>query len=310
MAEQSDFQDTPRANSQGEQQPNFVASPFDPLRYLEGDREIWKARELSKVLGYDRWENFENVIARAKIACKYNKHDVDLNFREVTKISRIGSRGGKRAIRDVELTRYACYMVVLSSDSSKPIVSHAKDYFAVQTRRQELTDADTFAQLSEDERRLIYRAQLSFYNRKLAQTAHQAGVITPLDHANFQNAGYRGLYGGLTENDIHALKHLEPGEEISNWMFSEELADNIFRAAQTDAAMKRESVQGKANANTTHFTVGRKVREFIINELGGTPPEDLPTPEKSIQQLQRDERARLAPKEPLNLFDFLPDEEV
>jgi DNA-damage-inducible protein D len=212
-------------------------------------------------------------------------------------------KGATRPTRDVELSLYGCYMVVLSSDSTKPIVSLAKDYFAEQTRRQELTDADTFARLSDDEKRLIYRAQLSLYNRKLAQTAHQAGVITSTDHAEFTNWGYKGLYGGLTENDIHALKQLAPEEEISNWMSSEELADNIFRAAQTDAAMKRENVQGKERANTTHFVVASKVREFIINELGGTPPEELPTPQKSTRQLEQEEQFRLKHKAQPGLFD-------
>ena len=235
--------------------------------------------------------NFENVIAKAKIACKYNGRDVDDQFREVTKLIR-AAKGAKRPIRDVELTRYGCYMLVLSSDSSKPIVSYAKEYFAEQTRRQELADVDSFAQLSEDEKRLIYRAQLGMYNRKLAQTAHNAGVVTSDEHAEFQNAGNRGLYGGLTEDDIHALKKLELGDEISNWMGSEELADNIFRAAQTDAAMKRNKVQGKESANRTHFEVGHKVREFIIHDLGGTPPEELPTPEKSIRQLEQEEQFR------------------
>ena len=146
-------------------------------------------------------------------------------------------------------------------------------------------------------------------NQKLAQTAHQAGVVTSDDHAQFSNMGYKGLYGGLTENDIHALKQLAPDEEISNWMSSEELADNIFRAAQTDAAMKREKVQGKERANTTHFTVGRKVREFIINELGGTPPEELPTPEKSMQQLEREEQFRLKHQDQPSLLDHPAEEQ-
>lgn len=139
--------------------------------------------------------------------------------------------------------------------------------------------------------------------RRLAQTAHNAGMVTSDEHAEFQNAGYRGLYGGLTEDDIHALKKLEVGEEISNWMGSEELADNIFRAAQTDAAMKRNKVQGKERANRTHFEIGYKVREFIIHELGGTPPEELPTPEKSIRQLEQEEQSRLKHKGQLNLFE-------
>jgi DNA-damage-inducible protein D len=289
-------------------QSNFVSSPFDAIRHVDGDREFWKARELAKLLGYRGWDNFEKVIAKAKIACEFNGHPVEREFHETTKRRKVGARGGTAAIRDVELTRYACYMIVLSSDSAKPIVGLAKEYFAEQTRRQELTDVQTFAQLSEDEKRLIYRAQLALYNRRLAQTAHEAGVQTTQEHADFTNAGYRGLYGGLTENDIHALKQLAPHEEISDWMASEELADNIFRAAQTDAAIKRENVRGKERANTTHFTVGRKVREFIINELGGTPPEQLPTPEKSIKQLEQEEQFRLQHKDQPSLFD-LPSEE-
>ncbi len=285
-----------------DKQPNIVTSPFDSIRHVDGEREFWRAREIAKILGYNRWENFENVIAKAKIACKFNGRDVDNHFREVTKMIRAG-KGARRSTRDVELSRYACYILVQNADSSKPIVAHAMDYFAIQTRRQELTDVDTFAQLSEDEKRLIYRAQLGLYNRKLAQTAHNAGVITSEEHAIFQNAGYRGLYGGLTEDDIHALKQLAPSEEISNWMSSEEIADNIFRAAQTDASMKRDKIQGKERANTTHFTVARKVREFIINELGGTPPEALPTPKKSIKQLEQLEQFRLQHKGQLSLFE-------
>lgn len=294
-------------DNQDTAQTSFVSSPFDALRHEEKGREYWLARELSKILGYSLWQNFEKVIAKAKIACKFNGVEVDDQFIETNKLIRHG-KGGQRPIRDVQLSRYACYLIVLSGDSGKPIVAHAKSYFAVQTRRQEVADADTFAQLSEDEKRLIYRAQLSLYNRKLAQTAHSAGVVTSDDHAAFADAGYRGLYGGLTENDIHALKQLAPKEEISNWMGSEELADNIFRAAQADAALKREKIKGKERANQTHFTVGQKVRDFIINELGGTPPEALPTPAKSLQQLEREEQNRLQHRGQLSLFDSPPEE--
>jgi DNA-damage-inducible protein D len=282
-------------------QPNFVSSPFDGIRHLDGEREYWLARELAKILGYRKWDKFENVIAKAKIACEYNGYPVSEEFQETTTKRKVGSRGGSENIREIELSRYACYLVVQNADSSKPIVSHAMGYFAIQTQRQEATDADTFAQLSEDEKRLIYRAQLTLYNRRLAQTAHEAGVRTPAEHADFANEGYMGLYNDLTENDIHALKQLAPGEEISNWMGPEELADNIFRASQTDAALKRENIKGKERANATHFTIGRKVRDFIINELGGTPPEALPTPKKSIKQLQREEeqRAKQGPQLPL-----------
>jgi DNA-damage-inducible protein D len=293
-------------DNQDTSQTRFDSSPFDVIRHEEDGREYWLARELAPLLRYNKWQNFEQVLTKAKIACKYNGRDVEQDFTETSKVISQG-RGVTRQIRDLQLSRYACYLIVLSADSAKPIIAQAKNYFAVQTRRQEVADAETFAQLSEDEKRLIYRAQLALYNRRLAQTAHTAGVVTTTDHAAFADAGYRGLYGGLTENDIHALKKLAPKEEVSDWMASEELADNIFRAAQTDAALKREQIRGKNQANATHFAVGRKVREFIINELGGTAPEALPTPEKSIQQLEREEKVRLKHQGQLRLFG--PDEE-
>ncbi len=293
-------------DGQDPKQAPFVSSPFDALRHEQDGREFWLARELSRVLGYTQWRNFEPVLAKAKVACKYNGGDVENDFAEVRKVISQG-KGVTRQIRDVKLSRYACYLCVLSADSTKPIIAHAKSYFAVQTRRQELADADAFAQLPENEKRLIYRAQLALYNRKLAESAHNAGVVTSTDHAAFADAGYRGLYGGLTENDIHALKKLVPGEEISNWMGSEELADNIFRAAQTEAKLRREQVRGKQKANQTHFEVGRKVRQ-TIQELGGTMPEDLPTPAESIQQLERKEQQRLKHQGQPSLFD-LPAEE-
>jgi DNA-damage-inducible protein D len=283
-------------------------SPFDAIRHLDGEREYWLARELYKVLGYDEWRNFEKVIAKAKVALKFNGYDVDLNFVEVNKISPVGSRGGKRSIRDVELSRYACYILVQNSDASKPIVALAQGYFAIQTRRQELADVDAFARLSEDEKRLLYRTQLALYTRKFNQTAHNAGVQTTNEHATFTDAGYRGLYGGLVENDIHALKQLAPSEEISDWMNAEELADNIFRAVHTDTEMHINQVVGKEKAYQTHFTIGRKVREFIVNELGHQPPEQLPTPKKSIKQLEKEEQFKLEHKNQPSLFDLPPEE--
>ena len=285
------------------------SSPFDAIRHESAEYgDYWSGRELYKLLGYSRWEKFRETIERAKKSCEEAGEAISDHFHLEVKMIATG-KGAKRKAEDIYLSRYACYLTLQNADpNGKPIVGMAQSYFAVQTRRQELTDAETFAQLSEDEKRLIYRAQLSLYNRKLADTAHQAGVVTANDHAQFADAGYEGLYGGLTENDIHTAKDLAPKEEISNWMAAEELADNIFRAAQTDAAMKRDQVQGKDRANTTHFTVGRKVRDFIVNELGGTPPEALPTPQKSVRQLEQEEEFRLKHKDQPSLFDQLPEE--
>lgn len=173
-------------------------------------------------------------------------------------------------------------------------------YFAVQTRRQEL--ADELAALPEDQKRLIFRSGMAIFNSQLAQAAQQAGVIEPSDFATFQDHGYMGLYGGLRENDIHARKKLQPRDKILDYMGSEELGANIFRATQTDAKLRRERLQGKEAANRTHNEVGREVRA-TLERLGATMPEDLPTPEKSIEQIQREEQRRLIADQQPSLFD-------
>jgi DNA-damage-inducible protein D len=212
-------------------------------------------------------------------------------------------KGAQRKIEDYYLTRYACYLIVQNADPTKPIVALGQTYFAYQTRRQELADELALSTLPEEQKRLIYRSEMTIFNTKLAEAAQFAGVIEPRDFAIFQDHGYMGLYGGLRENDIHARKGLTSDKQkILDYMGSEELASNIFRAAQTDAKLRREQVSTKDQANVTHYEVGHKVRE-TIKELGGTMPEDLPTPEKSIQQLQREEQKRLQERSQPSLFD-------
>jgi DNA-damage-inducible protein D len=151
---------------------------------------------------------------------------------------------------------------------------------------------DLLAGMSEDQRRLFLRGQLADRNIALSEAAASAGVLTSRDFALFQDWGYRGLYNGETARDIAARKGLARGQAILDWMGPEELVDNLFRAMQAEAKIRRDEVQAKAAANATHYAVGRKVRETIA-ELGGTMPEDLPTPAQSIQQLRREEQKRL-----------------
>jgi len=283
------------------QQPQHV-SPFDAIRREdEQGNEYWSARELGKLLGYGEYRFFKNAIQKAEEACKQSGQAVSDHFVHLHGMVDIGSKA-KRKVEDVHLTRYACYLIVENADPSKPIVALGQTYFAVQTRRQEIADELSLATLPENQKRLIFRDLMSTYNSRLADAARLAGVIEPRDFSSFQDHGYMGLYAGRRENDIHHEKKLKPKEKILDHMVSEELADNIFRAAQTDAKLRRDQVDTKEQANTTHFEVGREVRE-AIKRLGGTMPENLPTPEKSIQELQREEQKRIEQRQQPSLFD-------
>jgi DNA-damage-inducible protein D len=243
-------------------------------------------------LTYTEWRNFTQVVTQARIACDASGHEISDHFVDINKMVTIGS-GARRRIADVRLSRYACYLIIQNADPEKPIVALGQTYFAVQTRRQELSDEQLLANMSEDQRRLFTRQQLVERNKLLAATATTAGVITSRDFAVFQDHGYMGLYNGERARDIAMRKGLKPGGPILDHMGAEELAANLFRATQAEAKIRRESVTGKDAANATHHAVGREVRETIAR-LGGTMPEDLPAPSESIQQLDRKERERLA----------------
>lgn len=263
---------------------------FDDIKHVdENGREYWLARELQGVLQYAQWRNFQKVISTAQIACKISQQRVSDHFAEVSKMVDIGS-GAKRSQIDYKLTRYACYLIVMNGDPRKEVIALGQTYFAVKTRQQEL--AELYETLSEDEKRLFIRGDVKQKNMLLAEAAHKAGIITNQEYATFQDAGYRGLYGGMTARDIAEHKGLNNGEEILDYMGGEELAANLFRITQTEAKMRREGTSTPAEANAAHYQVGRAVRETIA-ELGGTMPEELPTPEKSIRELEAEQRKQL-----------------
>ena len=258
---------------------------FEGIRHLDADgNEFWLARPLAKVLDYSEYRHFLPVIERAREACRNSGQPIANHFEDVLEMVGIGS-GAQRELPDVRLSRYACYLVVQNGDPSKPVIANGQTYFAMQTRRQELADDAKFARLSEDEKRLAIRNELATHNKHLAAAAKDAGVETSMDYAIFQDNGYKGLYGGLGNKEIHARKGLKKSQKILDHMGSTELAANLFRATQTEEKLRRDGVRGKQKANQTHFEVGRKVRQ-TIDELGGTMPESLPTPESSIQQIE------------------------
>ncbi len=258
---------------------------FESIRQIDEEgHELWLARQLAKVLEYSEYRHFQPVIERAKDACRNSGHPVDDHFEDILDMVEIGS-GAKRQIADIRLSRYACYLIVQNGDPSKPVIANGQTYFAMQTRRQELHDNEAFARLSEDEKRVAIRNELSEHNKHLAAAAKDAGVDTPLDCAIFQDHGYKGLYGGRGAKDIHAAKGLKKSQKILDHMGSTELAANLFRATQTEEKLRRDEVRGKQKANQTHYEVGKKVRQ-TIDELGGTMPEALPVPQASIRQLE------------------------
>ncbi|HDS1733643.1 MULTISPECIES: DNA damage-inducible protein D [Pseudomonas] len=258
---------------------------FEGLKHLTNEGfEYWSARELAPLLEYSAWRNFENVINKAKSACALSSHEVSDHFVEANKMVPIGS-GSQRELDDIHLSRYACYLVVQNGDPSKPVIAAGQTYFAVQTRRQEIADDASFQRLKEDQKRLLLRNELREHNKQLVETAQLAGVQTGLDFAIFQNHGYQGLYGGLDQKAIHQRKGLKKSHKILDHMGSTELAANLFRATQAEEKLRRDQIQGKHQANQVHFEVGSKVRETIA-ELGGTMPEDLPTPEHSIKHVE------------------------
>ena len=268
-----------------EEKNNYTESLFESIRHInEYDQEFWYARELQIALEYTEWRNFCKVIDKAKEACNGSNNVVSDHFVDVNKIVSAGATS--KDIGDIELSRYACYLIVQNGDPRKKTIALGQTYFAVKTRQQELIE--NYDNLTADQKRLAIRREMAEHNKMLVAAAKDAGVETSLEYAIFQNYGYMGLYGGLKAQDIKERKGLKKSQSILDHMGYEELAANLFRATQAEAKLRRDNVQGKDEANRTHFEVGKKVRD-TIKELGGTMPEDLPTPEKSIQQLEREE---------------------
>ena len=266
---------------------NYSEEIFENLKHInEYGQEFWYARELQPALEYSQWRRFSDAIERAKTACEKSGHSIAEHFADAGKSSPMPN-GGVRQIEDIALSRYACYLIVMNGDPRKEIIALGQTYFAVKTRQQELIE--DYDQLSEEQKRLAIRNEMKRHNSALASAAQEAGIKQPIDFAIFQNYGYMGLYNGLKAKDIKERKGLQKNQDILDYMGSTELAANLFRATQAEEKLRREHIQGKSEANKTHYEVGKKVRQ-TIKELGGTMPEDLPTPEKSVRQIEKENK--------------------
>jgi DNA-damage-inducible protein D len=263
--------------------------PFEAIKHISEDgMEFWYARELSVVLEYVQWRNFSKVLERAMLACKNSANSIVDHFAEVSKIVDAGVTS--KPVDDYQLTRYACYLILQNGDPRKEVIALGQTYFAIQTRRQEV--AEYFNQLDENNKRLVIRGDIKQWNQMLAEAAHNAGVITNEEYATFQNSGYMGLYGGMKVEDIHQKKGLKKTDKILDFMSSTELIANLFRISQTEEKLKKDNTSNPDDANETHFIVGREVRG-TIERVGGTMPEDLPVPQKSISKIEREQLKKL-----------------
>lgn len=267
-------------------------SLFESIKHVDKNNiEYWTSRTLWKVLEYTEYRHFLPVIDKAKLACENSGQRIEDHFEDILEMVEIGS-GAERSVDSVKLSRYACYLIVQNADPSKTIVAQGQTYFAIQTRIAEVQQMSEYQTLTdEEEKRLFLRTEMLKHNSLLASAAKDAGVIDNRDYAIFQNWGYKGLYGGMTANDIHLCKGLKKSQKILDHMGSTELAANLFRATQTEEKLRRENIKGKQHVNKTHYEVGAKVRQ-TIKELGGTMPEELPTAE-SIKTVEKKKRKLL-----------------
>ena len=261
---------------------NKTEKCFESIKHIdENGVDFWYARELMIVLEYKQWRRFEQVIERAKEACNNSNINTNSHFANVGKIVKAGATN--KDIGDIKLTRYACYLIAQNGDSRKKTIALAQTYFAIQTRKQELTRQE-YNKLSEDEKRLYTRENVRNKNKYLFNTAKMSGVQ---NYGKFNNYGYRGLYNGETSKDIANRKGIPEKEDILDYMSSTELAANLFRITQTDEVLKNKNINNENDACITHHKVGQAVRQ-TIKRIGGTMPENLPTPNKSAKQIEKE----------------------
>lgn len=266
----------------------YTEKTFESIKHTdELGNEYWEARELMPLLEYSKWENFHKVINRAMIACETSNNKILDHFPEFRKTIAM-PKGASKTVTDYKLSRYACYLIVQNANPRKKSVAFGQTYFAIQTRKQEITELE-YSKLSEDEKRLYTRILVNNKNKYLFKTARESGVE---NFGKFNNYGYKGLYNGETAKQIAQRKNIKENEDILDYMGSEELGANLFRITQTEAKLKKDNIDTEDAACLTHYNVGKTVRK-AIEELGGNMPETLPTPERSIKELEKEELQKI-----------------
>ena len=281
------FYNIPRGGSMNEIDKNYTNETFEDIKHMdEFGIEFWYARELMHVLQYSNWQNFEKIITKAKISCENSGISVFEHFIDVSKLSK-RANNAEVEIQDYKLTRYACYLIAQNGDSRKKVIALAQTYFAVQTRKQELSEKE-YSRLTEDEKRFYQRNLTKKGNYSLNIAAKNAGVR---NFDKFHNSGYKGLYGGETADDIAKRKGLRYREDILDNMGSDELIANLFRISQTEQKLKRDKINTESKANITHYNIGKNIRQVIVKN-GGTMPENLPTPKKSLKELEKESKKK------------------
>ena len=264
---------------------NYTGKTFEDIKHIdENGMEFWFARELMHILQYAKWQNFKKIIDKAMIACENSEISTNYCFTNISKPI-ISGKGKEEFIEDYKLNRYACYLIAQNGDTRKKVIALAQTYFAIQTRKQEISEKE-YSELTEDEKRFYQRNLTKKGNYSLNQTAKNAGVK---NFDKFHNSGYKGLYNGETADDIAKRKGLRYREDILDNMGSDELIANLFRISQTEQKLKKDNIQSEKEANKAHYEVGSKIRK-TIKELGGTMPENLPTPKKSLKQLEKENK--------------------
>lgn len=260
----------------------YNESTFDGIKHIDKfGNEYWEARELQIALGYAQWRRFEDVIRKAKLACVNSNYNISEHFADIGKTIPM-PKGATKIVLDYKLSRYACYLIVQNADPRKKVIALGQTYFAVQTRKQELSEEE-YERLSEDEKRLYRRKQIKDGNYLLNKMAAKVGVK---NFDKFHNSGYKGLYNGETADDIAKRKGLRYREDILDNMGSDELIANSFRISQTEQSLRNNNINKEIDASNTHFKIGINIRE-VIKKNGGTMPENIPTPNKSLKELEK-----------------------